>query len=132
MPRQIERWWTPLNFGMDLNSWYQEVMEMWTFANWRPTVMQYILANDFNLPGRNALGVYVSGGGNVKVNSLIPNSYPYYGTHVSQVPARLNAVPDAGYRFERWTGSVESTNPEIFVDMTSIRSVTAVFVAETP
>jgi hypothetical protein len=132
MPRQIERWWTPLNFGMDLASWYNEVVEMWTFANWRPTVINYILSNDLNLPGRNALGVAVQGGGNVRVNSLIPESYPYYGTHVSQVPARLNAVPDAGYRFERWTGSVESTNPEILVDMTQIRSVTAIFVAETP
>jgi hypothetical protein len=132
MPREIDRWWTGLGIGLDLAGWYNEVIELWTFANWRPTVMNYVLAKDFNLPDRSALGVDVTGGGTVRINSLKPDSYPYYGTHVSKVSVRLKAEAEPGYRFDRWTGSVESTAAEILVDMTQTRNVTAVFVAETP
>jgi hypothetical protein len=48
------------------------------------------------------------------------------------VSVRLKAEAEPGYRFDRWTGSVESTAAEILVDMTQTRNVTAVFVAETP
>jgi len=56
-----------------------------------------------------------------------PGTYPYgEGTEVS-----VKAIPGQGWRFDKWTGDVSgSTNPTT-VEMTSDKSVTAVFVGET-
>ena len=133
MPRQIDRWWTNAGMGLSMDTWLGEVMEMWTFAYWRPMVMSYWLETDFNLQGRSPLAVDVAGGGGgVRVNSQKALSYPYYGTHVSQVPVRLTAIPEPGYRFERWSGSIESSEPELLLDMTAARSLVAHFVPDAP
>ena len=130
MPRQIDRWWTGLGLNLDIVSWYNEVVKMWTFAMWRPTVMNVYLSRDFNLPDRSSLVVDVTGNGGVRVNSLVAPGYPYAGTHVSRVPVRLTAVAGPGYRFERWSGAVVSTEPQIMLDMMASRSVVAHFVPE--
>lgn len=132
MPRQMDRWSTSLGLPFTMDTWFSEVMEMWTFGTWRPTVVNYFVSNDFNLPDRSSLTVNVAGGGAVRVNSQRVPSYPYNGSQVAAVPVRLTALPDPGYRFERWSGAVESTDAQIMVDMAAARSVVAHFVADSP
>ena len=93
--------------------------------------MSYFLGTNFNLQGRSYLVVDVPGGGGaVRVNSQQAPSYPYIGTHVSQVPVRLTALPEPGYRFERWAGAVESSEPELLLDMTGTRQIVAHFIRD--
>ncbi len=86
-----------------------------------PAVMNYYVGTHFGMATRSALSVDVNGSGAVRINSLKALAYPYTGTHVSALPVRLNAVPEPGYRFDRWSGSVESTELQVMVDMTAAR-----------
>jgi hypothetical protein len=131
MPAQVERWWSTLDPPRTMDTWYYFVSSMGTFGAWRPTLMTMFVAQHFGLVGRNPLAVNVAGSGGVRVNSQMALGYPYAGTHFSQVPVRLSAVPDEGYRFERWSGSVESTDATIMLDMSAARNVIAHFVPDT-
>ncbi len=127
MPRQIARWWT---FGtLSLNSWYEEVHKLRIFAMWRPALMPMFVAQHFGLVGRHSLTVNVGDGvGSVRINSQLAPAYPYQGLHFAQVPVRLSAIPADGYRFDRWSGAITSTEPTVMLDMAAARNVVAHFV----
>ena len=54
-------------------------------------------------------------------------SAPWTGAWVTGVPLTLTAVPAEGWRFLRWTGSVESTDQTLTLTPTADLTLTAVF-----
>jgi hypothetical protein len=130
MPREIERWWAISGYPLSMDSWLGEISGMWAFAYWRPWVMQHFVDQHFNLQRRSYLTLDVRGSGAVRVNSQQPPGYPYSGSHASQVPVRLTALPQPGFRFARWSGAVDSSEPELLLDMAANRKVIAHFVPD--
>ena len=67
------------------------------------------------------------GGGDIKVNDVAPDSYPYNYTFNDSDLVDLNAVPAGGYSFVNWSGNLSgSTNPTN-ITMTGNYSITANF-----
>jgi uncharacterized repeat protein (TIGR02543 family) len=49
-------------------------------------------------------------GGAVKVDQVVPPSYPFYNTFESGTEVQLEAMPAEGYVFTSWTGNVADPN----------------------
>ena len=70
----------------------------------------------------------VSGTGKVKVNSIIPKSFPFTGVYFKEVPIKLFAIPATGYKLSRWeVGKMNSTSLILDYDMTASNTFKAVF-----
>lgn len=117
----VDRWNEP-----SLERWESNVETMRVFAQLREPIMRNHLNNTLNLGG--AVEVEISrepeAGGVVRVNSLVLSPslpglegdiYPWRGTYFRAAPIELEAIPEAGYRFEGWSGHTHSTEPIIEV-----------------
>jgi hypothetical protein len=65
--------------------------------------------------------------GLIKVNSIIPETYPFRGTYFTQIPISFTALPNVGYKFVRWEKSSNSTDPSITLTLNGPASLHAVF-----
>ena len=134
MNEHILRWSEPT-----MSHWESDLNIMHDFAMNRTESVRENLDNYFNLGGTENLTVDVDDteAGFVKVNSMIisskragvpENVYPWVGSYFKNVPVRLIAVPNAGYEFSGWSGTVTSENDTIIVDMNDAASLIAHFI----
>ncbi|MBT4484775.1 MAG: T9SS type A sorting domain-containing protein, partial [Candidatus Latescibacteria bacterium] len=73
------------------------------------------------------LDISQSGGGKIKINSLVIEDYPWNGIYFKDVPIQVTALPDLGYRFIGWTGVTPEDSPSLEITLTDNISVAAVF-----
>lgn len=136
--KHIGRWGYPAN---TLNGWNVNLNRMRTFATLRPGFLQSHLINYFELPGTFSLTLDVNDDtqGSIKINRLHLDSsnpllpdfegYPWTGEYFSGVPVPITAIPEPGYRLQKWVNLQEEAffeNP-IYVNSTENISLTAVF-----
>lgn len=116
-------------WGGSMNSWNNRINEMKTFSNNRPTYMRNHIQSFFQLSNNCSVTVTVSNSqtGKVKINTITPQSYPFGGVYFSNVPVKFKALPEPGYRFVRWEGNSQSTEPEIELLLNGTSNLHAVF-----
>lgn len=116
-------------WGRDLQAWRGAINGMRSFALNRPSAMRGHMASYFGLRGTERITVNVSdtAHGNVLVNRLLPDQYPWSGSYYSGVSVPITALPKPGYRFAGWSGTVTSSEPTVWVDPANIPSLTATF-----
>ncbi len=98
-----ERWQDSMLYvkpGYRIN-WIKE------FAAARPAILRQQMLSYFNLEGKETeikVCTGKEGGGRVRVNSLmIVDQEAYWtGIYLGDLPIRVEAIPDEGYRFVRW------------------------------
>ena len=135
MVRHILRWKMPSS----ISGWYNNVNQLRSFAEQRPSYARNHLRQFFNLSADFTLTVNVSdpNQGHVVVNTIplvketrgvAENPYPWQGLYFRNVPLRLEAVPAPGYEFVKWT-SVNGTytNSVIVLKPSGNLNITAVF-----
>lgn len=136
MPMHIDRWQYPNSPAL----WNHNVN---SFKNWmvnRPEHMRQQIVDQFELEGIAPFTIHITepDAGLVKLNSMLisdqtpgipSNPYPFEAVYFAGIPVRLEAIADAGYRFDGWTG-YESNEPVITVDPAIIDDITAIFVYE--
>ncbi|WP_164682413.1 CotH kinase family protein [Cyclonatronum proteinivorum] len=136
MPEHVSRWQYPSSF----NSWINTTNGLKNWLAARPDNIRQQLIERFELDGLATFTADVSepNAGIIKLNSirLAPetdgigaNPYPFEATYFAGVPVRLEAIPNAGYRFDGWEGH-ESSEPVITVDPAQLETISAVFVFE--
>jgi len=76
------------------------------------------------------LTVNVSGNGDVKVNDVAPGAYPAEYTFACATEVGLEAVPDAGWQFDGWSGDLGGDTNPTSINMDGDKSVTATFTEE--
>ena len=105
MARHIDRW---KNDGelKSMRRWDQEIASMRDFARRRPPVARQHVVDHWDLDGLAALTVSVSdpAAGMVRVNTVVPEAYPWQGTYFKDIPVQISAVPNPGYAFDGWEG----------------------------
>lgn len=132
----VRRWQYPTSY----NSWSNNANNMKNWLASRPDNIRQQLIERFELDGLATFTADVNqaNAGIIKLNSirLAPetdgigaNPYPFEATYFAGVPVRLEAIPNAGYRFDGWEGH-ESNEPVITVDPAQLETITAVFVFE--
>ncbi len=116
-------------WGGNYNNWENEIQVMINFGLYRVNYVRNHIRNQFNLNGTFALdlGVNPPCSGKIKVNTIIPERYPWTGIYFDRVPIQLTPVPEPGYRFTGWTGSSQSAENPLILDVSIDQQITANF-----
>jgi len=122
-PYHFEKW------GGSLSNWYNNLSRIQNFVNNRAHYMREIVIDQFNLSTNSNITIQVSdpAGGKVRINSIVPEQYPFDGIYFTDVPIQLEAIPAPGYKFSNWLGGVNSDSKTIDFDMNSDGYFMAIF-----
>ncbi len=123
MPYHIERW------SSSMSRWNNSLDNMLIFAAHRPAYVRNHIRQQFGITGTHQINLNTSvpGSGKIKINTITPLEYPWTGIYFDDIPVKLTARAEPGYRFVRWQGYVESTETSISVNVLSNIDITAVF-----
>lgn len=94
---------------------------LWQYAMWEldvPAIHQLTL-----LPPKTGMGW-------VKVNTVMVTSYPWNGFYFEDVPITLEAIPNWGFRFNRWSENFNDTDDQIILRLKSDYSIAPIFIAQ--
>lgn len=105
-------------WGGDVTGWEGNIGALRNFANARNGFMESHIQSEFDLSLVRNLSVHVSNSahGDVKVNRIVPVSYPWVGRYFSGMPIEVTAIPKPGYEFTGWSGSSTSQEHKIFLN----------------
>ncbi len=119
-----ERWG-----NISYSGWISEVERIKSFVILRNSRMRDYIKSFFSLGDAVSVTINVSDkeAGNVKVNTVIPSSYPFSGKYFMNLPITLTAIPEPGYKFVRWEGSSDSPDIKITRSLNFNEKYTAVF-----
>ncbi len=136
MPQHIARWKNTFNevwwLGKSIDTiqeWYDNIDIAINFAGKRQDYMLQQYTTEFGLPnglGRLNLNANAEGG-KIKVNSIVPEKYPWSGRYFIDNPVTLTAVPNAGYRFVKWIGASPENSSTVTFSISDNQTVTALF-----
>lgn len=124
MPAHQTRW------NLSIDNWVKNINIIRLFAENRTSFARSHLVSQLNLGTQTEISVEIAspGTGKVKVNSIIPYSFPFSGVYFKDLPIQLTALPSPGYRFKRWEmGSLMSNDVSMTYNMAAPATFTAVF-----
>ena len=112
--RHYNRW------GGSIPYWNDQVANMKTFAENRPSNIKNHIQQEFNLDAYHKLTLQNDdpAKGFVKVNSLTIKENNWSGDYFQGVPIKVTAAPEPGFVFSHWSGDNNSTNAELNINMT--------------
>jgi hypothetical protein len=111
MPRHIMRW------GGSMLEWEHNVQKIRNFITDRYAYLPDGLESCFDLNGQYTYNVQVDppGTGNIELNSLLLESFPWQGTYFGGLAVNLKAIPaDANIEFDYWELSNHTVTPDIY------------------
>jgi hypothetical protein len=134
MAWHITRWGYPDSYA----AWEENVNVMLSFAENRPEhqkdhILQYF---DIDTTIRIQLDVDNPMEGTIRINTIQirsgtpgvnDNPYPWAGQYFKGVPVEIEAIPEDGYEFSHWEGSVTEISPLVIFDSGDDLSLKAFF-----
>ena len=131
MQRHIDKWGPYGNTLKSLNDWENNIAILKEFALKRREYVNRHIRVKFGLKGYERLTLKISpnGSGKIKINSIIPENYPWTGDYFSGIPLRITALAKSDQRFTHWQGitSDDSLSGTIIVPINGPLSLTACF-----
>lgn len=125
MPRHIERWGAIQSMAY----WHEHLHRLFEFAQNRPSFVFRHLEETLHLDGKAELIIEVSdsAAGWITVNE-VPGPTPILaGLWFKNIPLRIQAHPNRGWRFVRWEGKYPSNADKISLTLTDHTFMRAVF-----
>jgi hypothetical protein len=119
-----------IRWGLSYDNWQNNYTVIKNYAKFRPNYARIHMKSVLGLGELLNIKVEVDtpGTGRVKVNSVIPDSYPFTGVYFKGLPIKLTAIPAPGYKFLRWeVGSLNSKTITIDYNMAATGTFNAVF-----
>jgi len=125
MGKHIERWSSPST----IQNWNWEVDRIRDFTDSRTDIVRNQLKQFFNFAGYFSLSVKndIPEAGTVYVNRLSIKEAEWDGLYAQQIPLKVKAKADPGFRFVGWSGSIISDSEEITVLSSQAVTLTANF-----
>lgn len=104
---------------------------MTTFAQERPGYLRGFVRDYFSCGIDGRITVSSTPGGRIQLNSLTltPIAQPWSGLYFRKNPVNLTALPDPGFKFDGWSGTVTSTDSAVTLLVGSSTKMTATFSA---
>ena len=126
MIHHSERW------GGSYQNWVNKINDLKYFSQHRQAIVQDHIVSRFGLGGTHnvTLNVTQSGSGVVRLNTLMLRSFPWTGVYFQGVPVVITALPEQGYKFSHWSGSINSTEPHLQVHLDAAFTITAHFMED--
>jgi hypothetical protein len=96
-----------IRWGLSYNNWENNFTKIKNFANYRPAYARDHMKSVLGLGEALEIKVEINipGSGKVRVNSIVPDNYPFYGVYFKDIPIKLTAIPAPGYKFLKWERS---------------------------
>jgi len=120
----ITRW------DLSSDTWNYNYSVIRSYATNRPVYARYNLKSQFNLGEMLDIKVEIDdpGTGTVKINSIVPDKFPFKGIYFKDLPIRVTAIPAPGYKFSRWQmGPLVSNSVSMKYNMAEARTFRAFF-----
>jgi hypothetical protein len=76
------------------------------------------------------LDIFPDSTGKIKINTVIPEIFPWSGVYFDGVPVKMTAIADSGYQFSHWEPNLfitDTLNPVIDVNITQNKDFKAHF-----
>jgi len=123
MKENLDRW------DGKMADWEKHLNVMRDFARERPQKLRQDLRDHFQLTGQRTIIIQNNQSirGKVRINSLTLGGFPWSGVYYDDMPVRLAAMPNRGYRFVGWSGDVSSTKAEIQINPRQAQAVLVLF-----
>ena len=120
-----ERW------EFSAQNWSDNIQIIENFSINRSFYMRQFIADYFDLSNTIFTEFNISSqagphGGRIKINTIIPESYPWGGYYYLNVPIEVTAIADTGYIFSGWTQFPDSSQ-SMKINITSGFTLTATF-----
>ena len=108
MPRHVAKW------GGTIAGWQNNVQDMKDWITARCAAIDSGLIDCYTLNGPYPLVVIADPPalGDVKVNSIIPTSYPFTGSYFGGITVNLTALPNTGAVLFNWESMHHSISPD--------------------
>ncbi|MBK8884294.1 MAG: CotH kinase family protein [Bacteroidales bacterium] len=119
-----------LRWDLSYDGWEWNYSVIKNYARNRPVYARAHLKSKFSLGDLLDIRVEISspGTGRVKINSIIPYSFPFSGIYFKDLPIKLTAIPSPGYKFVKWqVGTLNSDSVVLDYNMAAGATITAVF-----
>jgi len=127
IPLEIARW--SGEWGGSFEEWLANVEKLRDFARRRPHYLRQYIVDAFGLIGIASLTIEPpSGEGSVKVNTIMPTSYPWHGTYFQGIPVTLQAQPAPGYEFAGWSDPSLPHSATVAISLPECYGVRALFI----
>ena len=122
-------YWRSLVMLSSYEEWELEVDKILDFTDNRPPSIIGHFQNYFGINGMFNLNVSINNtdAGSVKLNSLTIDTSNWQGEYFDSIPVSLTAIPNEGFEFVRWQGSVYQTDPNAILTTTQNSNVQAIF-----
>ena len=108
----------------------ENVNRMISFAKDRPNYLRGFMRSFFNCGNNGNLTINAVGGGEVQINSLKfnNNDLPWTGIYFQNNNVHLKAIPEPGFKFDGWSGSITSKEESISINISQATNITANFI----
>jgi hypothetical protein len=109
--------------------WQNEVGKIIDFTDNRIPSLAGHFRSYFGINGMFNLNISINNteAGSVQLNSLTIDSTNWQGEYFDFIPVSLTAIPNEGFEFVRWQGSVNTTDSTISLTTSQNASIQAVF-----
>jgi hypothetical protein len=119
-----------IRWKLNYDNWQNNYAVIKNFAKFRPNYARIHMKSVLGLGEQLNIKVEIDtpGTGSAKVNSVIPDKYPFTGVYFKGLPIKLTAIPAPGYKFLRWeVGRLSSNSITIDYNMAAAGTFKAVF-----
>lgn len=132
MPLNIQRWGQVESY----NDWLSSVQSIKYYNFNRLNPARDNVVNSFGLPGTVdvILDVFPDGAGQVKISTVVPESFPWTGEYFKGCPVKIEALPNEGFGFVEWQnnthmneGAMGSDSQTVNLELTDDDSFIALF-----
>ncbi len=117
--RHYDRW------NVSLGNWSNQINRIINFADQRPDLMKSHIRGQFGLPAVHNINITnpESNKGYVKISTLIIKEESWDGDYFEGNPFTIIAIANPGFTFSHWSGSVNSSNESLSIDITNAMTV---------
>ena len=132
MPLNIQRWGQVGSY----NDWLSSVQSIKYHNYNRLNPARNNVVNSFGLPGTVdlILDVFPDGAGQVKISTVVPETYPWTGEYFKGCPVQIEALPNEGFGFVEWQnnthineGAMAANSQTVNVELLDDDSFIAIF-----
>lgn len=132
MPLNIQRWGQVESY----NDWLASVQAIKYYNYNRLNPARSNVVSSFGLPGTVdlILDVFPNGAGQVKISTVVPETYPWTGAYFKGCPVQIEALPNEGFGFVEWQnnshmneGAMGAYSQSVNLELTDDDSFIAIF-----
>ncbi|MCB0165116.1 MAG: CotH kinase family protein [Anaerolineae bacterium] len=123
MPQDLSRW------SLSEESYLEDIQSIRDFIRNRPEVLYASFQHKFHLGQLFTIQLFnePNEGGDIQINTINPQAYPWEGRYFEDTRITLTAKPSPGFKFVGWTNPSLGNSPQIELQLHHNLSVGAIF-----